>query len=497
MENLFLNQQENINVLNANEDEFEKLLALGKVSEAISRMDNLEAQCLKAFNEYDPHKHKIAHRPDKIKQDKRGNVVGKTFQAKLPIPYQQYINEVALVFLFGRPIMWQQESQQTDDAFSAFLRVIDKTRFNAKIRQCKRIAGAETESAMLFRTYLNDENKASLQLRVLAHSKGDEIYTRFDQYDNLISFGWGYYVKDANNSTEYHIDVFTKKNEYLCVQKEVGWQVDVRENLVGKIPIILFRQQKEWAGVEPLIEREEYIASHAADTNDYFADPILIASADVIRGLPEKQEAGKMFITNDTDGGVDKALKYITWDSAPASRQAEVEWLQSQILSKTFTPDIKLDTLKSLGNLSGKALRTVMLLADIKAGRNKETYDEMLDRTASLLTTIIGNVLDVSLKTQCEKLRIKHVWQEPFGEDVAEALDNIIKAVDGNILSEESAIGLNPLVSDTISEKQRLEDEQKTRQTQQDMLFNVQAASYDVRGQEGGNNNQQQQQQVN
>lgn len=246
--------------------------------------------------------------------------------------------------------------------------------------------------------------------------------------------------------------------------------MEEEENLIGKIPIILFQQKKEWAGVEPLIHREEYIASRSADTNDYFADPIAIMDAEVIKNMPEKKDANKLLITKGQDG-VDKAAKYLTWDNAPQSKKDEIEWLQDQIYSKTFTPKISLDSMKSISQLSAKALRTVMLLADIKASKHKEIHDELLDRTASLITAIIGNVLDVSLKSQCANLQIGHEFQEPFGEDVTESITNIVKLYDSELLSQEGAVELNPLVKDHEKEMQRINREKKERQKANEDIF--------------------------
>ena len=127
--------------------------------------------------------------------------------------------------------------------------------------------------------------------------------------------------------------------------------------------------------------------------------------------------------------------------------------------------------MQSISQLSAKALRTVMMLADIKASKHKEVHDELLDRTASLLTSIIGNVLDTSLHAQCEQLVIGHEFQEPFGEDIADDLNNISKAVDAGILSTEGAIELNPLPIDKQREKERLAEEAEERQRTQASIF--------------------------
>lgn len=458
-----------VNALIGKNQEFEKLLAAKDITAVKEKMTTRMIEVAEALKEYTTKEHAITKRPDKVITDKRGNFVKNEPTWKLPIPYPVFINEIALVFLYGRPVKWMQQSEGTDNAFKAYQDFIKETRFDSKIRQCKRIAGSETESAMLFRVYRDDDNSPKCQIRVLAKSKGDEIYTRFDQYENLISFAWGYYVKD-NEELAYHFDVFTKQSIYHCVKKSIGWDVTVEMNFVGKIPVIYFKQEKEWDGVEALIHREESIASHTADTNDYFADPIAIMAADIIKNLPEKKEAGKTLFTNDKDG-VDKAAKYLTWDSAPESKKQELEWLQTQILQKTFTPNLTTDTLKSISQLSAKALRTVMMLADIKAAKRKESHDELLDRTASLITAIIGNVLNVSLKSECDKLKVGHEFQEPFGDDIADDLDNVIKAVDAGILSTETGIELNPLIKDPHRESERIEAEREEREKQQQAIF--------------------------
>lgn len=459
-----------MNALVGRNQEFEQLLAAKDITAVKEKMTSRVNEVIDALKEYTTTEHKITKRPDKMITDKKGNFLKFEPTWKLPIPYPVYINEIALVFIYGRPVRWMQLSEGTDDAFKAYLDFIKESHFNSKIRQCKRLAGAETESAMLFRCYRNEDGSSACQIRVLARSKGDEIFTMFDQYENLIAFAWGYYLKDDKEGAVYHFDVYTKKVIYHCTKKSIGWDVVEETNFVGKIPVIYFRQEKEWDGVEALIDREENIASGTADTNDYFADPISIMSAELIKNMPEKRERGKMLVTNDKEG-VDKVAKYLTWDSAPESKKQELEWLQLNILQKSFTPNITTDSLKALSQLSAKALKTVMMLADIKASKRKETHDEMLERTSSLIIAIIGNVLDVSLSDQCNNLMIGHEFQEPFGDDVSDYLDNVIKALDAGIMSTETGIELNPLVKDPYRELERLASESKERMKQQQSIF--------------------------
>lgn len=470
-----------LNAVVGRNQEFEELIKAKDISRVKELFTTREALIAEAMKEYDPKQHEIMSRPDKILKNPKGERKGTLKRWKLPINYPQYINEIALVFIYGRPIKWTNQSEGTDKAFSAFQDLIKRTRFDSKVRQCKRLAGAETQSAMLFRVFRNNENKPDCQIRVLAKSKGDEIYARWDMYENLVSFAWGYYVKDSSTETSYHFDIFTPDVIYRCKRVLTGWEVVEELNPIGKIPVILFQQDKEWKGVEPLIEREEYIGSRTADTNDYFADPMFIVDTDIIKNMPDKNDENKTLISKGKDD-VSKAAHYLTWDSAPESKQKEIEWLQKHILTKTFTPNIDFENMKGLSNVSGKALKQMMLLADIKAQRHKEVHDELLDRTGNLIIAIIGNVLNIALRGECNNLVVGHEFQEPFGEDIKETIENIAKAKDAEMLSTEGAIELNPLVKNKEQELKRIEKESADAAQRQRDIFGTQQNKDDVFG---------------
>ena len=437
----------------------DQLLIAKDIGRIKDQMTSKESEAINALKEYSIWTHDIMKRADKVIFDKNGNYVRTEKRWKLPISYPSFINEISLVFLYGRPVKWAQRSEDTDKAFSAFLDLIETTHFDSRLRQCKRLAGAETQSAMLFRVFKNSKGRPDVQIRVLAKSKADDIRVCWDQYENIASIGWGYYGK-VGSKTIYNFDIYTPKIIYRCKQMDLGWEVIEEENLIGKIPFILFEQDKEWSGIEPMIEREEYVASRTADTNDYFADPIAILDADIIKNMPEKKEEAKLLITKNGQG-VDNVAKYLTWDSAPESKKMEVEWLQKHILSKSFTPNIDFDNMKGLSNVSGKALKQMMILADIKASKHKETHDELLKRVTTLGLSIIGNVLNISLKAECERTKIGHEYQEPFAEDITEVVNNLVKLKDSELMSQEGAVELNPLVKDPQKELQRLKNEKK------------------------------------
>ncbi len=469
-----------VNAAFGKNQEFSELLEVNDISRAVSIMTDNSKKVEDALKVYNTEEHAVMNRHDKMIFGKKDKITGKRKflrwepKWKIPIPYPVYINEIALVFLYGKPVRWSQSSKNTDKAFEAFQKLLDKTRFNARIREAKRLAGSETQSAMLFHVYRNDEGKADCLIKVLAKSLGDDIYFMKDQFGRLLAFARGYSLTESGGRVVYHIDIYTKDKVYWCKRGNIGWDVDAQPNLIGKIPVILFEQEMECKGVEPMINRSEWMMSRTADVNDRFSDPAMYATAEIINSLPEKGEDSKLFILKqDQNGGKEPKIGYLTWDSASESKKNEVDNLDYHILNKSFTPKIDFETMKSLSNVSGKALKQLMLLAGIKADMRKESHDDYMSRVGSLFSAIIGNVLDVKLKAECNTLNLTHEFQEPFPEDITSVLENLIKTKNAGGMSDETFIEMNPIIKDTQLEKSRLKKEHETYLKEQKDRYNL------------------------
>ena len=442
---------------------FTELLEAQDVSRAVSMMKDCSIQAAQNLKEYEISTHKINERQDRAVFDKKGNFLRWSKRWKIPIPYQPFINEIALVFLYGRPVKWFQISENTDDGFQNYIRLNEEIRFNAVVREAKRAAGAEGVSAILYHVYRDSKtNEPKLLLNVLSKKTNDDIYFIKDQYRKLTAFAWGYYLTEAGNKTVHHLDVYTADTIYKCKRSNVGWEVLVRQNPIGKIPVLMFEQEVEHDGTQPMIERTEALTSTDADVNDRFANPAMVATAEILNSLPKAEEEAKLYILKN--GG---EVKYLTWDQASQSKSNEYDRLDKHILSKSFTPNIDFDNMKTLGNLSAKAIRKVMLLAVIKAEKRKETHDGYMNRHASLMLAILGNVLDYSHKSLYDALQIGHEFQEPFGDDVSDTLNDILKQFGAGGMSTQTMLELSYLIKDAKKEMELIKQEQLEKMDQQ------------------------------
>ena len=185
---------------------FDELLTAGDVTRAVAMLDSRSEAASRNLLDYEVGSHKVMEREDRAVYDKKGNFLRWSKRNKIPIPYQKYINEISLVFLYGRPVKWTQLSKSTDDAFSTYIELMRQVRFDSAVRQAKRAAGAEGCAAILYHVYRDENNTPQLLLNVLSKKNNDDIYTLKDQYGRLKAFAWGYYLTEQGNRTIHHID---------------------------------------------------------------------------------------------------------------------------------------------------------------------------------------------------------------------------------------------------------------------------------------------------
>lgn len=329
------------NAVLGRKQKFVELIQNGDISRLLSKMTTCNDKITKALAEYDPTKHEVTKRPNRHRKGKPDIIT-----AKLPIPFQKVINLQATAFLFGSPIQFSDISDvietsingelnrksKAEDAYSRFLQILKDTRFDSNIRECKMKAGSETLCAKLYHLYLSTNGEIQVMVKILAKSLGDDIYYKFDDFGRLMLFIRQFTIQDDEGNDEIHCDIYTDETIFRCTQKAIGWEVLPEKNFIGKIPVLLYRQEPEWADVQKLIERREDIQCRDADMNDYFANPKVVGEGIVDGSLNPDDPA--QIIQTQNNGKV----YYLTYDSAPENRKRECDTLDSFIYGMNPVP---------------------------------------------------------------------------------------------------------------------------------------------------------------
>lgn len=417
----------------------------GDIASAITLMQDKDAEVDLALDEYNPQTHDVMKRPNKYRKNDSPYI-----SEKLPRTRQRYINEVELFFLLGNPILWKKEDGD-DEAFKLFTDFLKAQRFNANMRKAKRLAGAETQSAKLYHIFREERtNEIQVKTVVLARQTGYRLRPLFDQYGNLRACAYGYTLTERGRDVQ-HWDIQTPDFLFYCKKAAIGWDVQTFENPTKKINLIYYSQPKAWDGAEPRLKREEMLDSKVADTNNYFADPIASATADVIQSMADPNQIGKLIQLT----GAQSRFEYINPPQNSATRDAEKQDLNDSILFDTMTPDFSFEKIKGMGTLSGDAIKNAMILGYIKRDNRKEVYEELVDREKNLIISIL-KYLHPNMAEKLDKLSISFDFAEPFAQDKQKNWDAIASLYQAGVCSLENAVAMLALTDAPEEELERI-----------------------------------------
>jgi Phage portal protein, SPP1 Gp6-like. len=435
-----------------------QLLQDKDISRALDMLQNRDDEVDQAIKEYNPQTHDVMKRPNKFRKGDDPYIT-----EKLPRTRARYINDIELFFLLGNPIEWKKE-EGDDEAFSLFTDFLEEQHFNSRIRQAKRLAGAETESALIAHIYRDDDTgERRVKLNVLARSKGYRLRPLFDTIGNMTAFAYGYVTKEHGRSIQ-HWDFQTPKILAYCRKAQIGWEVEIYPNPTGKINVIYFQQPKAWDGAEARINREEMLDSKTGDTNNYFSDPTPAATADVIQTMTDPNKPGKLIQLT----GEKSRFEYVNPPQASQTRDAEKSDLSKSILFDTYTPDFDTEAMRGFGTLSGVAIRNAFILGYIKRDNRKEIYDELVGRFRNIVIAILAYE-HPDKRAALEALKIKFEFAEPFADDKQAKWQSIASLYQAGLISLETAVTMLSLTDAPEEEIARLlaASAQKQQQGQQ------------------------------
>ena len=214
-----------------------------------------------------------------------------------------------------------------------------------------------------------DADKKSYEVHVLSPMLGDTLYPNIDNWGKMQSFAYSNVKQDADGEDFTELVYITKEHITTFHGKDADTFEQVAQvlNVLGKLPIVYTTQKKaDYHDVIQSIFRIEQIASNAGASADKVAFPDLILEGANLEG-----------ILNNTDGESDTYLigeggKAYYNEPSGDTNIVDTDYKRNidLIRSRTSTPDLSLENLKGLGQLSGATLER-MLTDPILKSRNK------------------------------------------------------------------------------------------------------------------------------
>jgi SPP1 family phage portal protein len=469
----------------------EQLLNLISQGEITKCLGYFEAGCsigncwketarLSPVKEYNPHTHLVtdkAKRQDKQLKDENGQYVDRVEISRIPLPMQKKIVQTAAAFLGTPTLECTTDGKEEENMLETIKKIWEANKLDYKFfsiaektmseRHCAELWYTQDVDASYYEDYPIDA-KFKLSVKILANSLGDDLYPVFDEYGNMIAFARGYKIIDEDGKQVDHLDIYTDTLIYYTKNMNGAWlyrnkakeyaaTVTGLENPIKKIPVVYYSQDRvEWDDVQALIDRLEKKISNHADTNDYFDSPIVKLKGKVL-GFATKGESGKMI---EMENGAD--ADYLTYDSVPESMKMEMERLYSDIFKFTNTPDISFEQMKSLGAFSGIAIKMFFVDAHLKAMRKAVLFGEGLQRRINYLKGALAVIAPEIKAGLSANIKPKFEFFMPSNDQ--ETIANLVSLINAKLISLETAVSINPYVSDAVEELARIKKENEAAQ---------------------------------
>ena len=259
-------------------------------------------------------------------------------------------------FMFGGKMTITGTEQ--NDGFQEFKRVWErKLKMQSVLKSFARKVLSESKAALVFYPYISKglDGKLVTELKVKTLSVPrnantfSEFYPHFDDNDDLDAFIHRYQI-NSNGMLRNSCTIWTADKIITATDEMGGWVIKEVPNLFGKIPVVyadIF--QPEWDEVAGIMDAREMRLSRMADTNDYFAEPILKTYGD--SDLPSKEATGKdlnfPIRVNEMSGKEYHGdADYLTWTGSQPSVDKELEETKNEQFAGTSTPDLSFDNLK-------------------------------------------------------------------------------------------------------------------------------------------------------
>ncbi|SDE15788.1 phage portal protein [Riemerella columbipharyngis] len=303
---------------------------------------------------------------------------------RIGLPYQKKIVNIATTFLCGTPIKYTN-SLEEEDLYNAFQKVIEKNKMKFVDKEIVTAVGRFTECAEYWyptneaNNHYGFDSQFRLKVKVLMPDKYN-LYPKFNENDDLISFG-----REFKNGDKTIFEVYTAE-KIIRYERDDEWKkVEEKPNVIGKIPIVYYKQENvEWADVQTIIERLEFIYSNIAESNDRFSFPILKLIGKV-EGQLSKDKSGRVL---QLEQGAN--AEFANQPQANQSIESETDRLERDVHDFTSTPNISFDNMKGLGNmLAGSSAEFLFLSAHLKVMDKMAIYIPALQRRASIIKSYL------------------------------------------------------------------------------------------------------------
>ena len=365
---------------------------------------------------------------------------------RIALPIEQDIVNIQTAFTVGTEPILDCKPDESEEG-TEYWYVVKDDGFWAKLK--RKVAGIFGKSMPEYR----------LKSVLWSPFRGDKQYPFFNDNGDLVALSREYKKKDLDDKEILCFMTVTNDKVYQWEMTD-GWQeVSSFRHGFKKMPAIyMYRPEAYCEKIKTLRVRLEKLLSNYGDCIDYHFFPILMLFGSV------SQLSGELKNRIVELTGMNANAQYLTWNQVPETVKFEVETLLSQIYGLTNTPRISFDSLKGTGNaVSGVAFDYVFMSTHLNVENLNEVVGEFMQRRVNFLVSAIGS-LNSNLEEASKTIDID-VQMQPYRiEDLLEKINTAIKAKDGELWSQETAITFVGNIDSVVDEIEQINKEKEEKQ---------------------------------
>ena len=280
-----------------------------------------------------------------------------------------------------------------------------------------------------------------------------DIYPLFDDTGDLVALSFKYVV-NVNGTDIETFDSFTAQKAYYWTNGEEGWTVEEKDVVIGKIQAAyISRPGAMYDGIQDFRNEIEFSNSRNSDVIKKNSSPIIVVSGEIV-GAPPANGRGREAYQLKSGGSVNLLNPAMSSDQVKTHISTQKEF----IAEVTQMPDLSMENIKGLGQMSGEARKTLLTDAHLKVGEESHDIVWFLDREFSVIKSILATAYP-AWKSLVSKVTCKHIITPFIQNDQTSQTDRLAKRVDSRLLSRRSALEQFDDVSDVDEEMKRIEEE--------------------------------------
>ncbi len=326
--------------------------------------------------------------------------------------------------------------------------------------------------------YIDNDNNIK-HLPLISGKNGDEFYAFFDNNKKLGAFSRYYKIKEISNNKiiNYNVcEIYTQSYKYIYkkLEKSSKW-VFVDKYSYNKMPVVYYEIKRPLSYLLSDIQNNyNEVLNELSDVNSQIAYPILLALGELISyndsndnmqrnisNISPKEQNQEILNKLKTGGlkiaqlqGDGNDLKYLTWNSKPETLMFEIDNSEKLLYKFASIPNITIEDIKAMTNISGIALKVLFIDAEIDKYATFTKFFN-LERTVNLYKYYLDLEDDIIVEPNSF-----------LPQNTQEIISNLVLSKNNNIISQETAVGQNPLVKDAESEIDKIKEEQENQESE-------------------------------